>query len=82
MDRAITATEANQNFSRLLRDVQNGESFVITSRDRAVARLTPVAVDEAEQLTRQAAGLRAAHAYVDSLPKLPPMDWKREDLYD
>ena len=42
MERAISASEANQRFSELLREVQEGESFVVTSRGRPVAKVTPV----------------------------------------
>lgn len=37
MDRAISATDANQRFSEVLRDVQEGESFVVLSRASAPA---------------------------------------------
>ena len=38
MDRAISASEANQRFSEMLREVGQGDSFVVMSRGRAVAR--------------------------------------------
>ena len=39
----VTAREANQNFSGLLRNVESrGEGFLITKRGRPVARLLPV----------------------------------------
>lgn len=41
MDKIITATEANRDFSRLLNQVATGESFVVTSHGKPVARLTP-----------------------------------------
>ena len=39
MAETVTAREANQHFSRLLREVAEGQSFVITHRGRPVARL-------------------------------------------
>ena len=41
MDKVVTATEANRDFSRLLHQVAAGESFVVTSRGKPVARLAP-----------------------------------------
>ena len=39
--RPVSLKEANQQFARLIRDVENGEGFVITRRGRPVARLLP-----------------------------------------
>ena len=76
MDRLISATEANQRFSEMLRDVGAGESVTITSRGRPVARLVPV-----EQAS-QAEKVRQLLAYVDTLPRIVGEPWTREDLYD
>lgn len=74
--RAISASEANQNFSRLLRDVQGGESFVILSRGRAVARLGPV--DEAAATSQAVDDLLA---YLATQPRRTAGEWTRDDLY-
>lgn len=37
----VGVRELRQNLSRYLRDVKEGESFVVTERGREVARLTP-----------------------------------------
>lgn len=53
MAEMITAAEANRNFSRCLREVREGASFVITSHGRPIARLTPiVAEDDAAEAAR------------------------------
>ena len=39
--RFVTAREANQAFSQILRDAEEGESLVITRRGRPVALLAP-----------------------------------------
>ena len=39
--RFVTAREANQAFSQILRDAEGGESLVITRRGRPVALLAP-----------------------------------------
>jgi prevent-host-death family protein len=39
--RFVTAREANQAFSRILREAENGESVVITRRGEPVAVIAP-----------------------------------------
>ena len=39
--RPVSLKEANQQFSRLIREVEGGEGFVITRRGRPVARIIP-----------------------------------------
>lgn len=39
--RAITAREANQSFSRILQDAENGETLVVTRRGKPVAVIAP-----------------------------------------
>lgn len=79
MDRLITATEANQRFSELLRDVESGETFVVTSRGRPVARMVPVD-DEAKQ--KRDRKFTALMERLDAIPFRIRGPWKREDLYD
>jgi len=74
--RTVTATDANRNFSGLLRDVASGESILIVSRGAPVAEISPVDVKKTataaketllSRLSRQkAAGRR---------------DWTRNALY-
>lgn len=76
MDRAISASEANQQFSRVLREVEHGESYVVTSRGKPVARIVPI---ETDGRARQFA------AKVEAWSKEPIRyigPWTREDLYD
>lgn len=77
MDRAITASDANQRFSELLRDVREGASFVVTSRGRPVARLAPI--DDAE---RQSASIEALIDFFETLPRRRAEGWRRVDLYE
>ncbi len=76
MDRAISASEANQRFSELLRDVADGESFTVTSHGKPVARVSPID-REAEQ--RAVARLLT---FVATLPLRHSGNWSRADLYD
>ena len=78
MDRLITATEANQRFSEMLREVADGESYTVTSRGRPVARVTPVRDSEEEIRRRQADLLE----YLRAKKPFVAEPWKREDLYD
>ena len=39
--RAVTAREANQSFSRILQDAENGETVVVTRRGKPVAVIAP-----------------------------------------
>lgn len=41
MSRFLSAVDANRRFSALLRAVREGETFVVTSQGRPVARLVP-----------------------------------------
>lgn len=42
MSKTISLRDANQNFAKLVRQVQSGEEFVITKRGAPVAQLTRV----------------------------------------
>ena len=76
MDRVISAGEANQQFSKLLRAVQGGDSFVILARGRPVARLTPAPQrGSGEAIDR-------VLAFSKSLPWRRAGAWQREDLYE
>ncbi len=74
--KTITATEANQRFPDLLRRVQAGESFTVTSHGRPVAKVGPVD----SELKKQSA--EEFVAYLKSLPRREPMPWTRDELYD
>ena len=41
-ERAIPAADANRNFSKLLRDVRAGQSYVVTSHGTPVAKILPI----------------------------------------
>ena len=76
MERAITASEANQHFSELLRDVVNGQSFTVTSRGRPVARVLPVDRDEERR------SVRRLLKFLADLPVRHSGHWSRDDLYE
>ena len=76
MDRAISASEANQHFSELLRDVAEGQSFTVMSRGRPVARVLPV---DREQERRSVDRLLE---FVAALPIRHAGPWSRDDLHE
>ena len=39
--RTVALTTANQEFSKLIKEVERGEGFLITRRGRPIARLVP-----------------------------------------
>ena len=76
MDRLITASEDNQRFSEMLRDVASGDSFTVTSRGRPVARVTSADVPGSkEAFDRMMASLRAR-------PLMQGKPWTRDELYE
>jgi len=76
MDRTISASDANQRFSELLREVSEGESFTVLSRGRAVARVLPVDKAQGRALVERLLG------FVSGLPIRHSGDWTRADLYE
>lgn len=77
MERAISASEANQHFSEMLREVADGETFIVTSRGRPVAKVIPI-----DSLDAQGPELDALLDYVVGLPRRRLEAWHRSDLYE
>ena len=80
MDEVVTAADANRTFSRLLRGVQQGRSYVVTNHGKPVARIVPMTEDDDE-----AARERARKAHLDRLRRQPAVDigpWTRDELYE
>jgi prevent-host-death family protein len=59
VQRSVSAREANQQFSRILRDVEAGAEILVTRRGRPVARIMPAQPPGERQLTPEQ---EAAHA--------------------
>jgi len=59
MSKVIGLREANQAFSRCIREVEAGEEFVITRKGQAVARIVPVRQKRVLTPEQQAARARA-----------------------
>lgn len=82
MDEIVSAAEANRGFSRLLRGVRAGRSYVVTAHGRPVARLGPVDQEtEADRRLHET----ARRTLLDRLEGQPVIDighWTRDELYD
>jgi prevent-host-death family protein len=76
MGRTVTATEANQQISAIMREVRAGETVTVTSRGKPILHMVPA---DAKKNRRD---LSALWAYMDSHPPTVIGPWKREDLYD
>ena len=78
MKRAITAADANREFSSVLRHVRDGHSYVVTSHGRPVANIIPFAA--AELVT--AAARKMLFARLEAAPALGAARWTRDELYE
>ena len=76
MEKVITASEANQRFSEMLRDVAEGDSFTVLSRGRPVARVTSVDREERRQ------AMDRLFAFLATLPQRQIKPYTREELYE
>ena len=79
MNKMITASEANRQFSTLLQDVKAGESYAITSHGKVVARLVPAGVPE------DAERRKAWDRWMRRLERQTPKNlgsWSREEGYE
>lgn len=72
----ISAAEANRHFSRVLRQVAQGETLTITSRGKPLATMAPI--------SRKAGQVVAKHQLLARLANQPATGerrWTRADLY-
>lgn len=76
MEKVIQAAEANRNFSRILRDVREGDSYTVTSHGRPIARIVPARAKDSD------AAKQRFLEYLRQQPVLNIGPWTREELYD
>jgi prevent-host-death family protein len=81
MAKTITLREANQAFSRVVREVEAGEEFTITRNGEPVARLVPARRDRVLTPEQQAARARA-RARMEKGWHLGGERFNRNELYD
>lgn len=77
-DKAISAAEANRQFSRVLREVREGSSYVVTAHGAPVAKIVPVNEgDESRAPARRSLLARLRKQKARSVER-----WTRDELYD
>lgn len=79
MERSITAREANQNFSRLLREVRDGQTYIVTSHGAPVAKIAPV--ESFDQVSVAAQKVLFGRLRTQKA-STKPATWSREELYE
>jgi prevent-host-death family protein len=77
MDKVVSAAEANRRFSQLLRSVRAGDSYVVTSHGRPVAKIVPIREDAIRKKARE-----LLLARLRSQPAIDIGPWTREELYE
>lgn len=78
MDEPVTSAEANRSFSKLLRGVRDGRSYVVTSHGRPVAKLVPAG-------PASRTGINARDSLISRLAQQDVVQvgrWTRDELYD
>jgi prevent-host-death family protein len=76
MEKTIQATEANRQFSRILREVADGDTFTVTSHGHPIARIVP-ALPKGSEAAKQ-----RLLEHLRSQPAMEIGPWTREELYD
>lgn len=78
MDQAISSAEANRAFSKILRNVRDGQSYVVTAHGKPVARIVPYSEADASRVAARAALLLR----LDQQPATDVGRWTRDELYE
>ena len=83
MQRSVSAREANQQFARILRDVEAGAEILVTRRGQPVARIVPAHPPGERQLTpEQEAALERTRRRLEKGWDLGGGKFNRDELYD
>jgi prevent-host-death family protein len=80
MEKPISAADANRNFSRLLREVREGRTYVVTSHGRPVARIAPVQSKQGR--VGDSPGWSRLLRRLRKQPVINIGRWTRDELYD
>jgi prevent-host-death family protein len=76
--KTVTASDANRQFSSVLREVAHGESFTVLSRGKAVASIAPAHPENAQRPSAKLALLERLRQQ----KALGARDWTRDELYE
>ena len=77
----VTATEANRNFAKLLREVGKGKRITVTSHGNPIAEISPSENKVAAREKRLAALAELQKEWSEQ-PHITIGPWTRDDLYD
>ena len=78
MQETVSAADANREFSRILRGVREGRSYIVTSHGRPVAQIIPVDRDDRAREIARDALIRDLR----DRPIIKAEPWTRDDLYE
>lgn len=77
----VSLTTANQEFSRLIKEVGRGKGFLITRRGQPVAKLVPHTADKSDD-PDWAADYQQMMSRLEKGASLGGLRIKREELYE
>jgi prevent-host-death family protein len=78
MNKAISAADANRRFSELLRTVAKGDTVIVTSHGKPVAKIVPI--ESEMQAMDRARSLLFARLRTQKVSNVGR--WTRDELYD
>lgn len=79
MKKTVSASDANRQFSRVLRDVEKGETYTITSHGEPVAQIVPIAAAKDSAIRHKA--WRSLLTQLRNRPAMNAGTWTRDELY-
>ena len=82
MSKTITLRQANQAFSRCIREVEAGEEITITRRGEPVARIVPIRKGRRVLTPEQEAALERTRKRMEKGWHLGGVRVNRDELYD
>jgi prevent-host-death family protein len=78
MEKPVSAASANRMFSKLLRAVREGQSYIVTSHGKVVAKIVPA--DERGSVARGARVALLRRLRAQPVAKIGR--WTRDELYE
>ena len=82
MEKTVSAADANRRFSDLLRGVRKGQSYVVTSNGRAIAKLIPAIADKRNVAAARSVLLARLKSQPAAQGDKAHKRWTRDELYE
>lgn len=76
--RTVSAAEANRQFSSVLREVAQGETFTVLSRGKPVATISSAKLEDAQRRSAKTSLMTRLHAQASTGSR----NWTRDELYE